>query len=138
MENKTKTIEQQIKKLNYSIYNAILSGDYELLEVDDDYKPHSFLFTIKLNDSGLKLDVCINNKDKLIYIDGYEKVVLGMLDFYNIPDGKNRNFAGFRKSFYDKVYNNKIKEMEKEKSDLEYKILEINDRIENYKKLHNR
>lgn len=106
---------------------AILNGDFELLKVDDDYKPHSYLFTIKLNDSNLKLNICINNKDKLFYIDDYDDDILSeIIDLDNIPEGKNTNFSGFRKSFYNKVYSNKIKEMEDEKSELEYKISEIN------------
>ena len=64
------SIKQQIDQLNDSIYNAILNGEFELLKADDDYISHGWLYSIKLHDSGnLKLDIGVNHKDKLVYID---------------------------------------------------------------------
>ena len=86
------SIKQQIDQLNDSIYNAILEGKFNLLKADDDYISHGWLYSIQLHDSGnLKLDICVNHKDKLVYINNGPSIL-------DLPNGtyqkQNQGFGG--------------------------------------------
>ena len=119
MENLT--IKQLIDQLNDSIYNAILNGEFELLKADDDYICHGWLYSIQLHDSGnLKLDICVNNKDKLVYIDKGPSIL-------DLPNG---TYNKLKTSLERSTFKNKIKDLEDKKKKLEDEIMEINKQIE--------
>ena len=115
------SIKQLIDQLNDSIYNAILNGEFELLKADDDYICHGWLYSIQLHDSGnLKLDICVNNKDKLVYIDKGPSIL-------DLPNG---TYNKLKTSLERSTFKNKIKDLEDKKKKLEDEIMEINEQID--------
>lgn len=124
MENNTKTIKQQIDELNDSIYNAILEGKFDLIKADDDYISHGWLYIIELHDSGgLKLNICVNHKDKLTYINNGPSILdlPGSSTYYKIKTILEK--STFKKS---------VKDLECKKKKLEDEIIEINEKIKQY------
>lgn len=118
MENLT--IKQQIDQLNDSIYNAILNGEFELLKADDDYICHGWLYSIQLHDSGnLKLDICVNHKDKLVYIDKGPSIL-------DLPNG---TYNKLKTPLERSTFKNKIKELEDKRKILELQMEELNEQI---------
>ena len=116
-----KNIKQQIDQLNDSIYNAILNGEFELLKADDDYISHGWLYSIKLHDSGnLKLDICVNHKDKLVYIDKGPSIL-------DLPNG---TYHKIKTALEKSTFKNRVKDLEDKKKKLEDEIMEINEQIE--------
>lgn len=115
------SIKQQIDQLNDSIYNAILNGEFELLKADDDYIYHGWLYSIQLHDSGnLKLDICVNNKDKLVYIDKGPSILY-------LPNG---TYHKIKTALEKSTFKNRVKDLEDKKKKLEDEIMEINEQIE--------
>ena len=115
------SIKQQIDQLNYSIYNTILNGEFELLKADDDYICHGWLYPIKLHDSGnLKLDICVNNKDKLVYIDKGPSIL-------DLPNG---TYYKIKTALEKSTFKNRVKDLEDKKKKLEDEIMEINEQID--------
>ena len=115
------SIKQLIDQLNDSIYNAILNGEFELLKADDDYISHGWLYSIKLHDSGgLKLDIGVNHKDKLVYIDKGPSIL-------DLPNG---TYNKLKTSLERSTFKNKIKDLEDKKKKLEDEIMEINEQID--------
>ena len=114
------SIKQQIDQLNDSIYNAILNGEFELLKADDDYICHGWLYSIQLHDSGnLKLDICVNNKDKLVYIDKGPSIL-------DLPNG---TYHKIKNVIEKSTFKNRVNDLEDKKKKLEDEIMEITEQI---------
>ena len=115
------SIKQQIDQLNDSIYNAILEGKFDLIKADDDYISHGWLYSIQLHDSGnLKLDICVNHKDKLVYIDKGPSIL-------DLPYG---TYNKLKTPLERSTFKNKIKELEDKRKILELQMEELNEQIE--------
>lgn len=117
------SIKQLIGQLNDSIYNAIIEGKFDLLKADDDYICHGWLYSIQLHDSGnLKLDICVQNKDKLIYINNGPSILdLPSSGYYN----------KLKTALERSTFKNRIKELEDQRKTLEFQIEELNEQIDN-------
>lgn len=124
--NTVPSIRQRINELNDSIYQAILNGEFELLKADDDYIPRGWLYQIRLHDGGLNLDVCVDHKDRMVYLSGQPKI----LDVANLRGSSN--YSNIKTALEKSTFRNKVKDLELEKMELEEKIKELNEKISQY------